>query len=232
MEELFRENENKKQKEKKLFIALAAAPVVIAIALFIFNGNTLNKKRFTYSKNKIRLDSANQEEAAQSDQLFFKLSANSEEVKGAGKNAPKVTEVSENSGEKVEKSADEELENKYLQMQNKLISEKLKRLEAVRNQLDSDLSGRIRSEEERTDKLVKVVEKMRPQAAAQFMENISSDLAISILEKLSDVKSSKIFNLMTKEKLARIGEKFVGIETEETADARTPASKDMTKPEK
>jgi flagellar motility protein MotE (MotC chaperone) len=109
-----------------------------------------------------------------------------------------------------DKSA-ERLTRKQLQLQSKLLDEKIKRLRKVQDEVDGDLSNLRKRRAQKIEKLVKSVEEMRSESAAEFMEVLSQDLAIAILERLSIEQSSKIMNLMSKDKLAQLAEAFVGI---------------------
>lgn len=103
----------------------------------------------------------------------------------------------------------DKIEKKQVSMQSQLIQEKIKRLEEIQKKLNGGFSEYQNERKERLSKIVNSVEKMRPQAAAEFMEALSEKLAISIMAALSTEKRSKIMNLMSKEKLAGLAEGYM-----------------------
>jgi len=173
------------------------------------------------------------EKPAWADQTSTHQHAPTREENYSGKENSDKMERSEKTAVSSQMATLEKVQQRQMELQSHLIQEKLKRLEEVRSQLDSDLAERRKQDSERIQKLVQVVEKMRPQAAAQFMESVSNELAIEILERLSIEKGSKIFNLIKRESLARIGERFVGMEAENSRNPedRSPASEKSTKSE-
>lgn len=144
------------------------------------------------------------------DEIRTLRSANSKEDAASENSQSKSTSYAQDQKESFEKSSDR-LSGKQLQLQSKLLDEKIKRLRRVQDEVDGDLSNLRKKRAQKIEKLVKSVEEMRSESAAEFMEVLSQDLAIAILERLSIEQSSKIMNLMSKDKLAQLAEAFVGI---------------------
>ncbi len=97
-----------------------------------------------------------------------------------------------------------------LELQEKLLKEKLKRMEDLNRRMAERLDGFKKDHEGRITKLVTVVEGMKPEAAARYVEALDPDLAVEILSRIKELKASKILNLVDKQKSARLTELYTG----------------------
>ncbi len=99
---------------------------------------------------------------------------------------------------------------KALEVQEKVLKDKLKRMEELNKKMAEKLDKFKAEFEQKVVKLVTVVESMRPQAAAEYVENLDADLAVEILARIQVAKAAKIMNLVDKKKSARLTELYTG----------------------
>jgi flagellar motility protein MotE (MotC chaperone) len=99
---------------------------------------------------------------------------------------------------------------KSLEIQEKLLKEKLHRMEELNKKMADRLDTFQKDHDGKITKLVTVVETMKPQAAAEYVENLDADLAVAILAKIQVAKAAKIMNLVDKKKSARLTEMYTG----------------------
>lgn len=97
-----------------------------------------------------------------------------------------------------------------LAIQEKIIIDKLSRIEKLNKAMGSRLDGYKKESEAKIDKLVKIIEGMKPVEAAKFLENIDPGLAVNILSKIEVQRASKVLNMIDKRVSARLTEKFTG----------------------
>jgi flagellar motility protein MotE (MotC chaperone) len=116
---------------------------------------------------------------------------------------------------------------KSLEIQEKLLKEKLSRMEELNKKMAGRLEDFKKDHDGKITKLVTVVETMKPQAAAEYMENLDPDLAVAVLSKIQVAKAAKIMNLVDKKKSARLTELYTGYRDNiEPAAAPAPAGKE------
>ena len=108
-----------------------------------------------------------------------------------------------------------------LELQEKLLKEKLKRMEELNRKMAERLDGFKKEHETKINKLVVVVEGMKPEAAARYVEQLDPDLAVEILARMKEQKASKILNLVDKKLGARLTELYTGFR-ESVEDAAAP----------
>lgn len=99
---------------------------------------------------------------------------------------------------------------KALEIQEKVLREKLRRMEELNKKMAERLDGFKKDHETRVTKLVTVVESMRPQAAADYVSQLDSELAVEILARIQVAKASKILNLVDKKIAAKLTEMYTG----------------------
>lgn len=127
-----------------------------------------------------------------------------------------------------EKQLDERARD--LELQEKLLKEKLKKMEELNKRMADRLDVFKKDHEGRIGKLVTVVEGMKPEAAARYVEQLDPDLAVEILARMKELKASKLLNLVDKNKSARLTELYTGYRSsiEEPAPAASPAKEAAT----
>lgn len=99
---------------------------------------------------------------------------------------------------------------KALELQEKVLKEKLSKMEELNKKMTERLDKFQTGYEEKIVKLVSVIEGMKPQAAAEYVENLDPDLAVEILARIQVLKVSKIMNLVDRKKAARLTELYTG----------------------
>ncbi len=120
-----------------------------------------------------------------------------------------------------------------LELQEKLLKEKLKKMEDLNKRMAERLDGFKKDHEGRIGKLVAVVEGMKPEAAARYVEQLDADLAVEILARMKELKASKLLNLVDKNKSARLTELYTGYRNsmdEPAAPAAAPAQTKEAQP--
>jgi flagellar motility protein MotE (MotC chaperone) len=110
-----------------------------------------------------------------------------------------------------------------LDLQEKLLKEKLQKMEDLNRKMAERLDGFKKDHEGRIGKLVIVVEGMKPDAAARYVEALDPELAVEILARIKEAKASKILNLVDKKMGAKLTELYTGYR-ENMSDA--PAAKE------
>jgi flagellar motility protein MotE (MotC chaperone) len=103
--------------------------------------------------------------------------------------------------------------SKALDLQEKLLKEKLQRMDQLKAKITERLDGFKKEHEEKIGKLVAMVEGMRPQAAAEYLESLDPELAVEVIERIQVAKVSKIMNLLDKKKGAKLSELYTGYRT-------------------
>lgn len=114
-----------------------------------------------------------------------------------------------------------------LEMQEKILKEKIAKMEALRLKMSERLDKFKGEHESKVAKLVTMVETMRPQAAAEYVENLDPDLAVEILGRIQVVRAAKIMNLVDKKKGARLSELYTGYLENLTNDTKTKQEKEV-----
>ncbi len=113
-----------------------------------------------------------------------------------------------------------------LEIQEKLLKEKLKKMEELNKKMADRLDVFKKEHEGKITKLVTVVEGMKPEAAARYVETLDPALAVEILTRIKETKASKILNLVDKKVSAKLTELYTGYREvgEEPAVPPAPAS--------
>lgn len=97
-----------------------------------------------------------------------------------------------------------------LQKRQSEIEEKIKELEKTRSQIAGVLQDRVKTDEERVDKLVQFYSGMKPANAARIISTLEEGLAITILNKMKKQDASAILNFIEPQRAKEISEKFAG----------------------
>jgi len=121
-----------------------------------------------------------------------------------------------------EKQLDERARD--LELQEKILKEKLKKMEDLNTRMAERLDVFKKDHEGRITKLVAVVEGMKPEAAARYVEALDAHLAVEILTRIKELKASKILNLVDKQKSARLTELYTGYRNSIDEPATAPQS--------
>jgi flagellar motility protein MotE (MotC chaperone) len=116
-----------------------------------------------------------------------------------------------------------------LDLQEKILREKLKKMEELNKKMAERLDSFKKDHDDRIEKLKSVVEGMKPDAAARYVEALEPDLAVEILARIQIQKASKIMNLVDKKLGARLTELYTGYrdsidDPKPDAGAAAPAS--------
>lgn len=112
---------------------------------------------------------------------------------------------------------------KALDVQEKILQDKLRKMEDLNRRMAEKLDGFKKEHEDKVAKLVTVVETMKPAAAAEYVENLDSDLAVAILARMQVARAAKIMNLVDKKKSARLTELYTGYRSGEPVKEEVPA---------
>lgn len=112
-----------------------------------------------------------------------------------------------------------------LELQEKLLKEKLHKMEELNKKMAERLDVFKKDHEGRIGKLVTVVEGMKPDAAARYVEALDPELAVEILARIKEAKASKILNLVDKKLGAKLTELYTGYR-ENMDEAAQPAAKE------
>lgn len=110
-----------------------------------------------------------------------------------------------------------------LDVQEKILKDKLQKLEELNKKMADRLDAYKKEHEERVTKVVSMMETMKPQAAAEYVENLEPVLAVEVLSRIQVQKAAKIMNLVDKKKAARLSEMYTGYRDVE--DNPAPADK-------
>lgn len=97
------------------------------------------------------------------------------------------------------------------------ITEKLAKLDEVRNKISTALEERIKTDDGKVETLVQMYTNMKPQQAAAVFEKLDEDLVIEILGRMKKKSAADILNLVKAEKAQVLAERYTGY--------RGPASK-------
>ena len=120
--------------------------------------------------------------------------------------------------------------SKALEIQEKLLKEKMAKMEELRQKMSERLDTFKKEHEGKIAKLVTMVEAMKPQSAAEYVENLDADLAVEILGRIQVTRAAKIMNLVDKKKGARLSELYAGYLENISKDLQTKPEKEV--PEK
>ncbi len=104
-----------------------------------------------------------------------------------------------------------EAREQELAAQKRAVEEDVKRLTAVREEIEKLQGSMKKSGEERVAKLVETMEAMAPKGAAQLIAGVDDQLAVSAMSRLSTAKLAKILPLMNPERSAFLTEKMAGV---------------------
>ena len=100
-----------------------------------------------------------------------------------------------------------------VQVQERVLQNKLKRIEEVSKQMAGRLDKFKADAEGKVAKVVAMLESMKPDAAAAYVENVDPFLAVEIMARINTQKAAKIWNKMDKKISARLSELYTGFRT-------------------
>jgi flagellar motility protein MotE (MotC chaperone) len=98
-----------------------------------------------------------------------------------------------------------------LQARERALEEELKKIAAVREDVEKIESARNRESSEKVSKLVETFETMSPKAASAVMATLDESLAVATMSRISTPKLAKIMNAMEPRKSARLSELLAGV---------------------
>ena len=125
--------------------------------------------------------------------------------------------------QKEERLKDREMELKELEAQ---IQEKIKRLEAVESSIKNELASYKVESSDRIKQLIKIYSSMKPNAAANLMNNIDTDVAVQVFIGMKGDIAGSILSYMEPVKAAGITQRLVYYR------GSNPASTETASPEK
>lgn len=114
-----------------------------------------------------------------------------------------------------------------LELQEKILKEKLKKMEDLNKRMADRLDKFKKDHDDRIAKLVTVVEGMKPEAAARYVEALEPELAVEILARIKETKASKILNLADKKMGAKLTELYTGYRESGAADKAADPQKEV-----
>lgn len=117
-------------------------------------------------------------------------------------------EAQERSLDRRERSV-EEREHELRAIEERL-GERSAALEEMRTSIDAMRQEVDEAHAERVAAVVRTVEAMKPTAAALMIEKLDGDLAIEVLQQMSERKSGKLFAALPPELAARLAEGIAG----------------------
>jgi flagellar motility protein MotE (MotC chaperone) len=125
--------------------------------------------------------------------------------------------------QKEERLKNREMELRELERQ---ITEKIKRLEAIESSIKNDLASYKMVSGDRIKQLVKIYSSMKPNAAANLMNNLDSEVAVQVFIGMKGEIAGSILSYMEPVKAAGITQRLVYYRGSATAQAETaPAEK-------
>ena len=122
------------------------------------------------------------------------------------KESPKSrTEIIEEEKELFEK------EKIRFQEEEKSFAKKVQEFHEKQKKILGCLEKNAQEQSSRVEKIVAIISHMRPQKASEVLQVQDEDIAVTVLSKLEDKKASKIFNVMEKEKSARLQKLYMNM---------------------
>jgi len=100
-----------------------------------------------------------------------------------------------------------------LATREKALQEELKKLQALRVEVDKLQSTKSGDSDEKVIRTVEVLESMNPKAASQLVATYDERLAVHVMARMATPKLSKILNVMETKKSARLMELMAGTGT-------------------
>lgn len=100
-----------------------------------------------------------------------------------------------------------EKESQLLRVEGEIDS-KITQLSGLRTAIDELLQQRDVKDQAKVDKLVTMVEAMRPDKAAPLLDRLDEDLAVAVLGKIKGRIAGKVLGNLPAEKAARLSEQF------------------------
>lgn len=100
-----------------------------------------------------------------------------------------------------------------IQVQERILQNKLKRIEEVSKKMAGRLDRFKEESEGKVGKMVTMLENMKPDAAAAYIENVDPFLAVEVMARINVQKAAKIWNKMDKKISARLSELYTGFRT-------------------
>lgn len=97
-----------------------------------------------------------------------------------------------------------------LHQQKGEIEKRIQELSKMRQNIAKVLESKVEVDEEKITKLVDFYSNMKPNSAAQVIQDMDEDLAVEILGKMKKKSAANIMNLLKPEKAQKLTEKFAG----------------------
>lgn len=98
----------------------------------------------------------------------------------------------------------------HLEKQKSELSEKLVKLDEMRDKISKTLQERIKADDAKVDTLVQMYSNMKPAQAAKIFETLDEDLVIEVLGRMKKKNAADILNLIKTEKAQVLAERYTG----------------------
>lgn len=99
--------------------------------------------------------------------------------------------------------AELEQEKEAVDQRQRELDERQRQLEAMAAELEGE-QGRVRTAEEKIDRLAGLYQEMKPQDAVEIISRLEDDLVVAVLERLEPRQAAAIIALMDAERAARL----------------------------
>lgn len=106
-----------------------------------------------------------------------------------------------------------------LKDREKAMAEELKKVEAIRDEINKTDELRKKQNEEKVAKVIETLGTMSPKASAKMLAELDNALAVEVLIKMDTAKLAKIMNLLDAKRASELTEMLAGV-----THARTVAS--------
>lgn len=144
----------------------------------------------------------------------FKKAVNDEVDKRLRRNNPSnITELTKEIMVKEEQIAlrekDLKAKEEQIQFNSRELEKKIKDFELEQQRILGCVNKNKEETQKRVEQMIEIIGNMKPEKAAELLSVQDTDLAVRVLAGLDAKKSSKIFNLMSKEISARLQKQYM-----------------------
>lgn len=103
------------------------------------------------------------------------------------------------------------LREEELKAREAALTEELKKLEAIRDEIARTEARRTQESEERVTRLVELLETMNPRAGSQMLATLDEELAVRAMGRLAPQKLAKLMNVMDAGRSSHLAERMAGV---------------------
>ncbi len=145
------------------------------------------------------------------------------EEKPLALSAEAIRELEEREKSIEEREKELEERSQAIAVQEKVLYNKLKRIEEVSAKMAGRLDKYKEDTEGRVAKIVAMLETMKPDASAAYIESVDPFLAVEVMARINVQKAAKIWNKMDKKVSARLSELYTGFRSKIEKETTTPS---------